>query len=119
MPGSRLCAVHAQPGALLPQTDRSHHQWNLVGPAIPNIGDIMTLRVILQIVPMGDETNSREIGRLDIFNKGAIEFGHCEYGVIDLTPKQEGLYELPVIHRRDLGAWKLVSKVLNIFEPTG
>ncbi len=32
----------------------------------------MVLRVILQIIPHGDETKTREIGRLDIFNKGKI-----------------------------------------------
>lgn len=76
----------------------------------------MTLRVILQIVPHGDETKVREIGRLDIFNKGQLEgFGEpvCAYGVIDFTPEQEGMFTETVIHARANGAWTLVQRVLN------
>lgn len=29
---------------------------------------------------MGDEDKAYEIGRLDIFNKDYVEFGHCAYG---------------------------------------
>ena len=74
----------------------------------------MTLRVILQIVPMGDEDNIREIGRLDIFNKGTIDYANNHrYGVIDLTPKQEGLFNATIHHQRADGAWELVYKVLR------
>ncbi len=76
----------------------------------------MVLRVILQIVPHGDEDNVREIGRLDIFNKGPFETGwksEYRYGVIDLTPKQEGLFSSDVRHAREDGAWVLVHRVLN------
>lgn len=76
----------------------------------------MTLRVILQIVPSGDETKVREIGRLDIFNQGQLEgFVEpvCAYGVIDLTPKQEGMFEHNIIHARNNGAWVLVANALN------
>jgi len=76
----------------------------------------MTLRVILQIVPRGDETKVREIGRLDIFNKGQLEgFGEpvCFYGVIDLTPGQEGMFMKDTIHARANGAWHLLHRVLN------
>lgn len=72
----------------------------------------MVLRVKLEIVPYGVEEASHEIGRLDIFNKGRAEFGHHEYGIIDLTKGKEGLYQETVLHRRDLGAWALVQKVL-------
>jgi hypothetical protein len=67
----------------------------------------MTLRVILQIVPQGDEDNVREIGRLDIFNKGPVGLAH-EYGVINLSPNQAGLYNYTIAHIREDGAWKLV-----------
>lgn len=81
----------------------------------------MTLRVILQIVPMGDETNIREIGRLDIFNKGEADSNpaYHKYGVIDLSPKQQGLYDLPITHRREHGAWQLVQTVLSAFDIKG
>lgn len=75
----------------------------------------MTLRVKLEIVPFGDEERAREIGRFDIFNKGNAWFGHCEYGVIEFEPEKRraGLYKETILHRRDLGAWKLVHKVLS------
>lgn len=73
----------------------------------------MTLRVKLEIVPFGDEDKMYEIGRFDIFNKGQIAFGHCEYGTIDLREGREGLYDKCVYHRRDLGAEALVEKVLR------
>ncbi len=77
----------------------------------------MVLRVILQIVPHGDEESVREIGRLDIFNKGpavpAIKSPPHKYGVIDLTKDQEGLYSEEIIHYRVDGAWFLVGKALE------
>lgn len=79
----------------------------------------MTLRVKLEIVPFGNESKIREIGRLDIFNMGRVEFGHCEYGTIDLSPEQIGLHTRTVLHRRDNGAWHLVKKVLDVLEITG
>lgn len=76
----------------------------------------MTLRVVLQVVPFGDEDRTREIGRLDIFNKGIWDrddIGRCEYGVIDLFPKHVGLYSKSVLHFRNLGAWELLRGVLE------
>jgi hypothetical protein len=74
----------------------------------------MVLRVILQIVPHGDEDNIREIGRLDIFNKGHTEFeDECEYGAIDLTPKQEGMFTKTVYHKRQHGPWQLVWRIIE------
>ena len=72
----------------------------------------MVLRVKLEIVPFGDEENVREIGRLDIFNKGEAYGDMYEYGVIDLTPGQIGLIDRKIYHERDDGAWKLVQNVL-------
>lgn len=75
----------------------------------------MTLRVKVEIIPFGDEDKAYEIGRLDIFNKGHVDFGHCEYGVIQFEPEKNeaGLFEHSVLHRRDLGAWVLIEKVLK------
>ncbi len=72
----------------------------------------MVLRVILQIIPHGDETKTREIGRLDIFNKGKIGLAN-EYGVIDLSPNQTGLYNHSIAHIRENGAWELVRLVIG------
>lgn len=71
----------------------------------------MTLRVIIQIVPFGVEENTREIGRLDIFNKDMKE--QSTYGILDLTKGEEGLYVAEVKHWRQDGAWELVRKVVD------
>lgn len=73
----------------------------------------MVMRVKLEIVPLGEEDMAREIGRLDIFNMGPRPFGHCEYGVIELAPKTGGLHTRTILHRRDLGAWRLLEKCLQ------
>lgn len=78
----------------------------------------MVLRVILQVVPFGDETKMREIGRLDIFNKGYINEA-CEYGAIDLSPNRAGLYQDNIIHFRKDGAWELVRNALETLEIEG
>ncbi len=82
----------------------------------------MVLRVVLQIVPFGDETKVREIGRLDIFNKGpwdVEDIGRHEYGVIDLSPEQEGLHKKTAVHFRKDGAWELVRNVIETLEIEG
>ncbi len=71
----------------------------------------MVLRVILQIVPHGDEDNVREIGRLDIFNKGPFGLAY-EYGCIDLG-NQPGLYDDVIMHFREDGAWELVRNAIS------
>lgn len=75
----------------------------------------MTLRVRLEIVPFGEEDKMYPIGQLDIFNKGRVGFGQCDYGCIEINPEKNeaGLYTEDVTHRRDLGAWRLVEKVLH------
>lgn len=79
----------------------------------------MILRVTLEVVPFGDEDRVYEIGRLDIFNKGADHFGHWRYGVIEITPKEGGLYDKDVLHRRHYGAWELVRKAIADLEIKG
>ena len=87
----------------------------------------MVLRVILQIVPFGDEANAREIGRLDIFNKGIADptpdgwdrGGYHKYGVIELTPKTGFMNDKEVMHRRFDGAWELVRKAIDELEIEG
>ena len=78
----------------------------------------MILRVTVEIVPFGDEDEKYEISRLEIFNKGHAEFGHCEYGVIEINKEREtaGLHTKDVLHRRDLGAWQLIKKVIEELE---
>lgn len=75
----------------------------------------MTLRVTIEIVPFGEEDKKYPIRQLDIFNKGQYDFGHYEYGVIELNPEKEewGLYSKTVLHRRDLGAPALIAKVIK------
>jgi len=79
------------------------------------------MRVRLEIVPHGDEGRVREIGRLDIFNKGHLEHapGICEYGVIELTTRSAGLHDASVYHLRNEGAWKLVRNALEDLDISG
>lgn len=77
----------------------------------------MTLRVRLEIVKHGDENDVKEISRLDISNIGEAEFGHSCYRVIDFTKNEEGVYEKKILHRRHLGPWELVRKVITELEP--
>lgn len=86
----------------------------------------MVLRVKLEIVPFGDEDKAREIGRLDIFNRGTSHFanmiganGYCDYGVISLNPGDEGLYDATLAHYRNDGGWELVKKVLTALTVRG
>jgi len=78
----------------------------------------MTLRLTLEIVPFGEEDKKYTIRQFDIFNKGQAEFGHYEYGVIDLGGDRDlpGLYDKEIFHRRDLGAEVLAQKVLKLAE---
>lgn len=64
----------------------------------------MTLRVRLEIVPYGDETFAREIGRLNIHNVGEGEDGACAYRV-------DG--HGTVLHKHESGAWRLVMKAIK------
>lgn len=72
----------------------------------------MTLRVIVQVVPFGDEDKTYEIDRLDISN-----FGNSKNtpGVFDYMFKfKDQEYNKRVIeHTRKDGAWVLIKKVLN------
>lgn len=64
----------------------------------------MTLRVIVQIVPFGDESRVRELGRLNISNitepSAANEYG----AVADYVVRG---------HRRSDGFWALVRSALE------
>jgi hypothetical protein len=73
----------------------------------------MTLRVVLQIIPDGDEEHAREIGRLDISRAGSAEFGHSRYRVVETNERAGYLHDREVLHRPHLGAWALVKKVLD------
>lgn len=77
----------------------------------------MVLRVILQVVPFGDEERAYEIGRLDIFNKGPIADAH-QYGVLDFG-SEPGMYSDTLVHFRKDGAWELVRNALETLEIKG
>lgn len=85
----------------------------------------MTMRVTLSIVPFGNEDKAYEIGRLDIFNKGTT-LGQWDtksttyrYGVINLSPEDEGLYDKEIFHHREDGAWVLLRKALTELDVKG
>lgn len=85
----------------------------------------MTMRVTLSIVPFGREDEAYEIGRLDIFNKGTTlgqwnaQSTIYRYGVINLSPEDEGLYDKEIFHHREDGAWVLLQKALTELDIKG
>ena len=72
----------------------------------------MPLRVKLEIVPFGDEDKAYEIGRIDVFNKGASDGIH-HYGVLVLDKNNQGMFNREIRHNRSEGAWVLIKKVLD------
>lgn len=79
----------------------------------------MTLRVILQIVPRGDETQVREIGRLDINNMGRDTSGLSHYEILNLSRGEAGQYQREILHDREDGAWRLVEAAIKYLDITG
>lgn len=74
----------------------------------------MTLRVVLQIIPFGDEDKAYEIDRLDISNFGSGEdSGFYKYQAKYRESTKEEYLPFVVKHFRDNGAWELVRLVLN------
>lgn len=75
----------------------------------------MTLRVTVEIVPLGDESRKRELGRMDISNITYDRTKENEYGEIaDYIVRSEGRSAYNVRgHRRSNGFWTLVRKALN------
>jgi hypothetical protein len=87
----------------------------------------MTLRVKLEIIPHGIDAQAREIGRLEISNRGLVHphragdmmaENFCRYDVIDLG-NDPGHYTLDVWHFRDHGAWDLVRAALTQLDIKG
>ena len=71
----------------------------------------MTLRVILQIVPFGDEDKAYEIDRLNISNNGN---GLANPDWFDYVTEHKGRYLKGLVrHKRSDGALVLVRKVLE------
>ena len=83
----------------------------------------MTLRVILQIVPFGDESQVREIGRLNISNVSwreglslatNIDGSHDDRYLIEVNDYNNHTKETPrIYHNRKHGVWELVRKAMN------
>lgn len=72
----------------------------------------MTLRVRLEMVPHGDESRVREIGRMDIYNDRDLDKEFCAYRVVGHGDKE-------VYHKRKYGAWELVRKIIDELKITG
>jgi len=76
----------------------------------------MTLRVILQIVPHGDEARKYGIGHLDIHNTGSVGLGLCTYHAQQFSDGETLLKETAdgtLEHSRQEGAWVLVRKAIE------
>lgn len=64
----------------------------------------MTLRVIVQVVPFGDESRVREVGRLNISNITVPEPSNEHGAIADYIVRG---------HRRSDGFWALVRTALE------
>lgn len=77
----------------------------------------MTLRMVLEIIPFGDETRARTIETLNIsnvsFREGPGPNGEDVYVVEHNSYKNYNDNTPRVFHRREDGAMKLVEKALN------
>lgn len=77
----------------------------------------MTLRVILQIVPFGNEDKAYTIETLNISNIKQNGFGNCDY-VIEHNDYRNYTDDTPrVNHNRQDGALELVRKALEVVRP--
>lgn len=76
----------------------------------------MTLRVIVQIIPFGDEAKARTVETLNISNTGNYGLSmppQYEY-IIEHNEYKSGKKDLPkVLHNRDHGALELVRKAIE------
>lgn len=74
----------------------------------------MTLRMILQIIPFGDEDKAYTIETINISNIKDNGFGNCDY-IIEHNEYKSGKEDLPKInHNRQDGAIELVKKALEV-----
>lgn len=70
----------------------------------------MTLRVIVQIIPYGDESRMKEIGRLNISNVGPVpQPDTYAYRIVDGGTEWVDF----VTHKRADGFWVLIHKALT------
>jgi hypothetical protein len=75
------------------------------------------IRVTVEIVPFGEESQAYKVGTMLIANDG---FGNSDYGNYGFAYQYDDRRDVPVafgtIERfpRNLGAWALVKKVLNV-----
>lgn len=73
----------------------------------------MTLRVILKIVPFGDEAGKYDIGYLDISNIGTEASGITTYIATLFSDQETELKNAYVQHNRADGAWVLTKKAIE------
>lgn len=74
------------------------------------------IRVRVELVPFGDESNSKEIGQLVLANTGQRLFGECTYEAVlssDDPVDQQPAIRKSVSHFRKDGFWELLRKILN------
>jgi hypothetical protein len=68
------------------------------------------LRVIVQMVPFGNESEARELGRLEIANISGLGVEHARYRVQVNSQGHEKPLAGLIRHRRSAGFWPLVAK---------
>ena len=70
----------------------------------------MTIRVYIDVIPLGDEGKAYPLHEVNIHNIGDLPNGVCEYS---FELDDDGVSPETVIHTRSDGIVELVRKVLN------
>ena len=82
------------------------------------------IRVTVEIVPFGDESSTRQIGKMEIWNLGTtntkslLETGDiCDYGARYVDIEQQSTTNLPnIVHDRDDGIESLIAWAFYFLE---
>lgn len=78
----------------------------------------MTLRVTIEIIPFGDESNKRTLHVVNISNTGKVErpgmkgLGLYNYIVREIDENGKNLEPYTCIHQRSQGFWDLIYRAV-------
>ena len=71
------------------------------------------LRVTVEVIPFGDEDQSRKIGEMIIANDGTLGAGLASYKAVQKIEGWEPQFKEDIVHKRADGFWELIYLVLD------
>lgn len=113
--------VKSRTGPRLLVLDFSREAWNGPGRNQRGAREPGMIRVIAYIIPKGDESKSRELGRIEIANigKADADIGIYEARLFgEYTPAAGRLGFVYNFHRRKQSVWSLVGALLKLWGHT-